>query len=66
MTDSHDDRPIFGSPLETPVGTLQVAVNGDGVVIEILLPNRRPVYPPARRLSDRGRARNARGDDATE
>lgn len=50
MTDSHDDRAIFGSPLETPIGTLQIAVNGDGVVIEILLPNRRPAYLPARPL----------------
>ncbi|HEX3671266.1 MAG TPA: methylated-DNA--[protein]-cysteine S-methyltransferase [Candidatus Cybelea sp.] len=48
MTDSHDDRAIFGSPLETPVGTLQIAVNGRGVVIEILLPNRRPAYSPTR------------------
>jgi methylated-DNA-[protein]-cysteine S-methyltransferase len=31
---------LFRSTLETPVGPLQVAVNGAGVLVEILLPNR--------------------------
>lgn len=39
--------------LEAPVGTLQITVDPEGVVVEILLPNRRPVkalselLPPA-------------------
>lgn len=35
------DRAIFRSALDTPVGTLQLGVNGDGELVEILLPNRR-------------------------
>lgn len=47
------DRALFRSTLETPVGSIQLAVNGEGVLVEILLPNRRPVasfselLPPA-------------------
>lgn len=33
---------IFRSLFETPIGGLHVAVDGDGVLVEILLPNRRP------------------------
>jgi methylated-DNA-[protein]-cysteine S-methyltransferase len=36
------DRAFFRSNLETPVGTIQIAVNDDGVLVEILLPNRKP------------------------
>jgi methylated-DNA-[protein]-cysteine S-methyltransferase len=36
------DRAFFRSTLETPVGDVQLAVNGGGVLVEILLPNRRP------------------------
>lgn len=39
----------FRSFFETPVGTLQLAVDADGVLVEILLPNRRPVRSPAAR-----------------
>ncbi|HYL27467.1 MAG TPA: methylated-DNA--[protein]-cysteine S-methyltransferase [Candidatus Nitrosotalea sp.] len=35
------DRALYRSTLETPVGELQITVNHDGVVVEILLPNRR-------------------------
>jgi methylated-DNA-[protein]-cysteine S-methyltransferase len=35
----------FRSLFETPVGTLQLAVDPDGVLVEILLPNRRPSEP---------------------
>jgi methylated-DNA-[protein]-cysteine S-methyltransferase len=35
------DHAFFRSNLETPVGTIQIAVNGDGVLVEILLPNRK-------------------------
>jgi methylated-DNA-[protein]-cysteine S-methyltransferase len=35
------DRALFRSALDTPVGTIQLSVNGDGVLVEILLPNRR-------------------------
>jgi len=44
---------LFRSTLETPVGPLQVAVNGTGVLVEILLPYRSHVasspepFPPA-------------------
>jgi methylated-DNA-[protein]-cysteine S-methyltransferase len=33
---------VFRSTLDTPVGALQLAVNQQGVLVEILLPNRRP------------------------
>ncbi|HEY6326812.1 MAG TPA: methylated-DNA--[protein]-cysteine S-methyltransferase [Candidatus Cybelea sp.] len=36
------DRALFRSTLETPVGNVQLVVNDDGVLVEILLPNRRP------------------------
>jgi methylated-DNA-[protein]-cysteine S-methyltransferase len=32
---------VFRSRLETPVGAVQLAVNGEGALVEILLPNRR-------------------------
>ncbi|HEX4014808.1 MAG TPA: methylated-DNA--[protein]-cysteine S-methyltransferase [Candidatus Cybelea sp.] len=35
----------FRTLLETPVGALQVAVNGDGELVEILLPNRKAAAP---------------------
>lgn len=35
------DDALFRSALDTPVGTLQLAVNREGVLVEILLPNRR-------------------------
>jgi len=34
---------LFRSTLETQVGTLQLAVDGEGILVAILLPNRRPV-----------------------
>ena len=37
---------VFRSTLETPVGPLQVSVDGDGTVVEILLPNRSHVAAP--------------------
>ena len=39
----------FLSLFETPVGTLQLAVDRDGVLVEILLPNRRPAAPQSQR-----------------
>lgn len=33
---------LFRSLLETPVGALQIAVDADGKLVEVLLPNRRP------------------------
>jgi methylated-DNA-[protein]-cysteine S-methyltransferase len=33
---------VYRSTLETPVGALQLAVNSEGVLVEILLPNRKP------------------------
>ncbi|MGC9992199.1 MAG: methylated-DNA--[protein]-cysteine S-methyltransferase [Candidatus Cybelea sp.] len=33
---------IFRSTLETPLGALQLTVNGDGRLVEILLPNQKP------------------------
>ncbi len=46
-------RSLFRSMLDTPVGSVQLAVNDAGVLIEILLPNRQPkasyseALPPA-------------------
>lgn len=40
MTDA-----LFRSSLKTPIGALQVAVNGEGELVEILLPNRKPPAP---------------------
>lgn len=37
------DYTLFRSKLETPLGELQLAVNREGVLVEILLPNRRPM-----------------------
>jgi methylated-DNA-[protein]-cysteine S-methyltransferase len=36
------DSVVFRSMLETPVGAMQAAVDKDGVLVEILLPNRKP------------------------
>jgi methylated-DNA-[protein]-cysteine S-methyltransferase len=33
---------LFRSTLETPVGTIGIAVDAEGTLVEILLPNRRP------------------------
>lgn len=41
------DDPLFRSALDTPVGPLQLGVNREGVLVEILLPNRRPAVSPA-------------------
>jgi methylated-DNA-[protein]-cysteine S-methyltransferase len=38
---------IFRSTFETPIGVLQLAVNGDGTLVEILLPNRTPAAQSA-------------------
>jgi methylated-DNA-[protein]-cysteine S-methyltransferase len=38
---------LFRSALETPVGTLQLAVNDEGELVEILLPNRTATAPAA-------------------
>jgi methylated-DNA-[protein]-cysteine S-methyltransferase len=38
---------LFRSTLETPVGTLQLAVNEEGELVEILLPNRKAAAPAA-------------------
>jgi len=46
-------RSVFRSVLDTPVGSVQLAVNDAGALIEILLPNRKPkassseTLPPA-------------------
>jgi methylated-DNA-[protein]-cysteine S-methyltransferase len=37
------DQALFRSTLETPIGTLQLTVDYEGVLVEILLPNRRRV-----------------------
>lgn len=57
------DRALYRSTLETPVGELQITVNHDGVVVEILLPNRRhakasgePLPPAAARVMQAARA----------
>ncbi len=49
-----EGRAILRSSLETPVGTMQLAVDGSGVLVEILLPNRphaasspKPISPAA-------------------
>jgi methylated-DNA-[protein]-cysteine S-methyltransferase len=39
--------PLFRSTLDTPVGTLHLAVNAEGELVEILLPNRKPTAPAA-------------------
>jgi methylated-DNA-[protein]-cysteine S-methyltransferase len=36
------DRPLFRSTLETPVGTIGLAVDAEGALVEISLPNRKP------------------------
>jgi methylated-DNA-[protein]-cysteine S-methyltransferase len=41
----------FRSTLETPVGTLQLAVSREGDLVEILLPNRRPAAGSSAALS---------------
>ncbi len=50
----HVNGTLFRSTLETRLGVLQLTVNGDGTLVEILLPNRKPVAasptaPPAAR-----------------
>jgi methylated-DNA-[protein]-cysteine S-methyltransferase len=36
------DSALFRSTLETQLGVLQLTVNGEGTLVEILLPNRKP------------------------
>ncbi|HEY1883264.1 MAG TPA: methylated-DNA--[protein]-cysteine S-methyltransferase [Candidatus Cybelea sp.] len=36
---------LFRSTLDTPVGTIALSVNDEGVLVEILLPNRKPSAP---------------------
>lgn len=50
------DDAFYRSTLETPVGTLQLAVDCDGVLVEILLPNRKPraSSPPLSPAAERG------------
>jgi methylated-DNA-[protein]-cysteine S-methyltransferase len=38
----HVNSALFRSTLSTPAGALQLAVNADGKLVEILLPNREP------------------------
>ncbi len=49
---------LFRSALETPVGTLHLAVNAEGELVEILLPNRRR-HGAGDRPIGRRRTRNA-------
>jgi methylated-DNA-[protein]-cysteine S-methyltransferase len=51
---------LFRSLLETPVGRVQLAVNDEGAVVEILLPNRSPKPTAVQPLSPAA----ARGMDA--
>lgn len=41
---------LFHSLFETPVGVIQLAVDGEGVLAEILLPNRNPARSPVQTL----------------
>jgi methylated-DNA-[protein]-cysteine S-methyltransferase len=41
------DSALFRSTLETQLGVLQLTVNGEGTLVEILLPNRKPAASPA-------------------
>jgi methylated-DNA-[protein]-cysteine S-methyltransferase len=53
---------LFRSTLETPVGTIGIAVDAQGTLVEILLPNRRPSVSssePPSPAADRG-MQNAR------
>ena len=51
------DSTLFRSALQTPVGTIALAVNGKGALVEILLPNRKPsasAPAPWPRAAERG------------
>jgi methylated-DNA-[protein]-cysteine S-methyltransferase len=41
---------VYRSLLQTPMGTLQLAVNDEGTLVEILLPNRKHTAPAHERL----------------
>jgi methylated-DNA-[protein]-cysteine S-methyltransferase len=45
------DQVLVRSMLETPVGALQLTVDDDGILHEILLPNRRPATSSSKPLS---------------
>jgi methylated-DNA-[protein]-cysteine S-methyltransferase len=45
------DSAPFHSTLETPVGTIGLAVDAEGTLVGIWLPNRKPVAPSAEALS---------------
>lgn len=55
------DPALFRSTLETPIGIVAIAVNGEGVLVEILLPNRRHATAMPEPLSSAA----ARGMQAT-
>jgi methylated-DNA-[protein]-cysteine S-methyltransferase len=57
---------IFRSTLETPVGILQLTVNGDGRLVEILLPNRKPAAGSAEPSSAAARGMRAACDQLRE
>ncbi len=44
---------LYREALETPVGRLALGVDGQGTLVEILLPNRRPPDPSSEPLSPR-------------
>ncbi|HLY03604.1 MAG TPA: methylated-DNA--[protein]-cysteine S-methyltransferase [Candidatus Cybelea sp.] len=57
---------LFRSTLETPVGFLQLTVDGDGRLIEILLPNREPAAASAKPSSEAQRGIREAGDQLRE
>jgi methylated-DNA-[protein]-cysteine S-methyltransferase len=57
---------IFRSTLETPAGVLQLTVNGDGRLVEILLPNREPAAASATPSSKAARGMRAACDQLRE
>ena len=60
------NRAIFRSTLETPAGVLQLAVDGDGRLAEILLPNRKPAVASAKPSSQAARGMRAACDQLRE
>jgi methylated-DNA-[protein]-cysteine S-methyltransferase len=57
---------FFRSALKTPIGVLQVAVDGEGRLVEILLPNRRPAAETGKSSSAAARGLRAACDQLGE
>jgi methylated-DNA-[protein]-cysteine S-methyltransferase len=57
---------IFRSTLETPVGFLHLTVDGDGRLVEILLPNRKPAAPSTKPSSASAQGMRAACDQLRE